>query len=125
MYEISPSASPAPLLTCAHRCAVHTPANSVAPNPRVTAYPVVPTLNKGARRAFIYGILGFVCLGFILGPIAIMEARQAEREIRSSRGYQSGSEMATAGLILGIVSTALWVVSLVHLWLARSTGPFR
>ena len=51
----------------------------------------------------VCGIIGLVCFGIILGPVAIVLGRQAQRE-----GSPGG--MAKAGEILGYVDLALFVL---------------
>lgn len=65
-----------------------------------------------ARNALICGILAIFCCGIILGPIAIVLALNARKEIANSRGALTGEGMATAGLICGIIATALNVLGI-------------
>jgi len=71
----------------------------------------------GAVAALVYGILGFFC--FFLGIIAIVKANEAKRAIAGDPRYGGGG-MATAGLVLGIVTIVLGVIGLmVRLSLSR------
>lgn len=70
----------------------------------------------GAKQALIYGIVSFFCCGILLGPIAIMKANEAKRAIAMDPSLTGGG-MATAGMILGIVSLILNVLGI----LARLT----
>jgi hypothetical protein len=56
--------------------------------------------------SLVCGIVGLVCFGIILGPVAIVLGRQAQRQ-----GSPGG--MARAGEILGYVDIALFVVSII------------
>ncbi len=56
--------------------------------------------------ALVCGIVGLLCFGIILGPVAIILGRQAQRE-----GQPGG--MAKAGEILGYVDIALFVLWLI------------
>jgi len=56
----------------------------------------------------VCGIVGLFCFGIILGPVAIVLGRQAQRE-----GRPGG--MARAGEILGYVDLALFVVGVIYL----------
>jgi hypothetical protein len=58
-----------------------------------------------ARNALICGIISIFCCGIILGPIAIVLALNAKKEIAGSRGAVTGEGMATAGMITGIIGT--------------------
>ena len=71
-----------------------------------------------ARNALICGILSIFCCGIILGPIAIIQALKAKKEIAASRGALTGGGMATAGLVCGIVG----MVGAVLILLARITS---
>ena len=58
--------------------------------------------------ALIFGILGFCC-GVIFGPVAIILGAIGMRR-------EEGRGMAIAGLVLGIVSLACWLLAIVFLW---------
>ena len=67
-----------------------------------------PRSNGTAVTSMVLGILSLGVCG-LLGPIAILCSVIAKREIKQG-GYTSGSKtMATAGLIMGIISTLLTV----------------
>ncbi len=82
----------------------------------------------GAKSSLILGIVGllmgpYALIGFLLGPIAIIMAISARRAIRKEPRLE-GQNMATAGLVLGILTIAATVVMLVtnvHLF-SRSFG---
>jgi len=67
---------------------------------------VVTGNNGKATASMICGIVGLVLFGIILGPIAIALGVQARNEIRNTG--QSGSGMATAGIVLGIIDVAFF-----------------
>lgn len=75
-----------------------------------------PTQNAKALWSMILGIVGFFVCGLILGPVAIILSRIGAKEITASGGRQTGAGMAKAGLILGIIQTALTLVGVV-IWL--------
>ena len=52
-------------------------------------------------------------LGVILGPLAIMFAKQAQRDIANGTVSPGSGGMASAGFICGIIGTALGGISLV------------
>jgi len=64
-----------------------------------------------ASTALISGLIGLVVLGFVFGPIAIVNARRAFRRIDSNRrkgdDLYVGEGMARAGLWLGVTATLL------------------
>jgi Domain of unknown function (DUF4190)/N-terminal domain of toast_rack, DUF2154 len=75
------------------------------PPPRPTS--TRPKTSGFAIASLVMGILGFTCL-FILGSVlAIIFGFIARSDIRQSKGAKSGTGMATAGIVLGIVMLAL------------------
>jgi uncharacterized membrane protein YidH (DUF202 family) len=58
---------------------------------------------KAARTSLILGIIGLFVLGIVLGPLAIMQAKKAER---------LGSK-ATAGMVLGWIAAVLSVIAII------------
>jgi hypothetical protein len=72
-----------------------------------------------AKEAVMLAIVGFLCFGFVLGPIAIVKALTAKKLIAADPRLQ-GAGMATAGLVLGIFSTFWGVINL--LYLVRNMG---
>jgi hypothetical protein len=62
----------------------------------------------------ILGIVGLVCCGIFAGIPALVLSSQAKKEIATSGGQQTGSGMATAGLVLGILSLASTVFSIIY-----------
>lgn len=68
--------------------------------------------NSKAMWSMICGIVGILLCGVVLGPLAIYLSRGATKEIAASGGRQTGSGMAKAGFILGIVALVFWVLAL-------------
>jgi len=74
-----------------------------------------PKINApGAVASLVLGIVGvvigtFLCSGLVLGPLAIWQASSAKRAISSDPMYGGGG-MATAGMVLGIISLVLVVI---------------
>jgi hypothetical protein len=66
--------------------------------------------NKKAIWSLVLGIIGVICcgIGIIPGGVAIFLGRSAKTEIATSG--ESGSGMATAGFILGIVAVVLSII---------------
>ena len=73
-----------------------------------------PVRNQNALISLICGIVGFLCFGVVLGPLAIVFSRKAQAEIAASGGRQTGEGMAKAGFILGIVALVLWAIGLIY-----------
>jgi len=65
-----------------------------------------------ATTAMILGILGLV-LCQLVGPFALVIGRKAVREIDASNGMLGGRGQATAGWIMGLISTILLALSIV------------
>ena len=68
-----------------------------------------------ANHAFIYAVVGLVCFGFVLGPIAIVKANSAKRQIAADPRYD-GAGLATAAQIIGWIEvglSVLWILGLV------------
>jgi hypothetical protein len=66
----------------------------------------------GAKQALILGILAFFCCGLVLGPMAIVNANKAKEAIAMDPSLQGGG-MATAGMVLGIISLILNVIGVI------------
>jgi hypothetical protein len=68
------------------------------------------------------GLLGWIPCG-IGSVLAIVFGFVARDQIKRSRGQQGGSGLARAGIILGFIAVAFWLVLfLVSLGRAGSTG---
>ncbi|WP_078501625.1 DUF4190 domain-containing protein [Paenibacillus selenitireducens] len=72
--------------------------------------PMYRKTNSKSIAALVLGILAVVVpyLGFIIGIIAIVFSRIASNEIK--RTGEDGKGMAVAGLVCGIVGTAIYAV---------------
>jgi hypothetical protein len=66
-----------------------------------------PRVCSKATSALWTSILGFLCCGVIVGPLAIAEARKAKTMIRQYPRYLTGEGYATAGFVIGIIVTCL------------------
>lgn len=72
--------------------------------------PQAPTqTNTLAIVSLISGIAGLFILPIIAGIVAVVTGHMAKKQIQESMGAQGGGGMATAGLIMGYISLALWV----------------
>jgi len=65
-----------------------------------------------ANEALKYALIGIVCFGIILEPIAISKAFKAKRMIKENPRLE-GSGKATAALIIGFTALGLWVLSII------------
>ena len=72
--------------------------------------------------ALVLGILSLVCLGPLAGVPGIFVGLSARRTIRDSQGRLGGSGLATAGLVLSIVGTALAAVAILLIIIVAATG---
>ena len=87
--------------------------------------PVQPRrTNPKATWALILGILGTVLCCLFAGIPAIVLGHQARGEIDSDPEGQEGRGMATAGFVLGIISTVLSVLYYVFIGVYVGTDGF-
>jgi thiol:disulfide interchange protein len=77
---------------------------------------IVPRTNLLAVTAFVLGMLGLSLPALILGIVG-------RRQIDRSNGVEQGRWMATTGLILGIVFTALDSLFILFILIAVVTTP--
>ena len=122
------SGTPTFCSTCGQPVTVASSATSVVGSPNIplqsapTAYAPPPavylnppkTANGFAVASLVLGLLWLSGVGSIL---AVVFGRVADRQIRESSGRQSGWEMASWGIVLGIVGMGadlIFIVSVVH-----------
>ena len=67
--------------------------------------------------ALVLGILGIICCG-LLAPIAWYLGSQETRAIREGRSPVAGEGIAKAAMILGIIGTILFVLTLLWIFFA-------
>ena len=72
-------------------------------------YGPAPSNNGFAIASLVLGLLGWFPCG-IGSVLAIVFGFVARDQIKRSQGRQSGSGMATAGIILGFVAVAFWLL---------------
>lgn len=65
--------------------------------------------SQEANEALKYALIGFLCLGPILEPIAIIKALRAKKEIAANPNL-TGSGKATAALVIGIILSSLYAL---------------
>lgn len=65
-----------------------------------------------ANEALKYALIGIICLGIILEPIAISKALKAKKMIAANPNLTGGGK-ATAALVIAIVALGLWVLGMI------------
>jgi hypothetical protein len=68
-------------------------------------------IRPGAVASLVCGLIGLLICGVVFGPIAIAQASSAKRAIAADPSLGGGG-MATAGMVLGIVDLAFFVIFL-------------
>jgi hypothetical protein len=79
------------------------------PQPQAQPQPT----NTNAIISLVLGIVGIFLCGGILCPVAWYLGARAEQEIDASGGAVGGRGIATAGKIIGIIGTVLFLIWLV------------
>ncbi|KAF1689568.1 DUF4190 domain-containing protein [Pseudoxanthomonas koreensis] len=69
-----------------------------------------------AIASLVAGILGWTLVPFIGTLVAIVCGHMARGEIRRSNGQLDGDGLAIAGLVLGWIAAALWIIGIVLLF---------
>ncbi len=76
---------------------------------------------KEAKEALTYAILSLFCFGIILGPVAIVKAAKAKKQI-AQNPQMTGSGKATAATIIGIVALVLWLLGMISRFSTAAQG---
>jgi len=79
--------------------------------------PVVETatrLCEDAKSALIFAYVGLFCFGIALGPIAIVKAIGARKQMREDPSLL-GWGRATAAIVIGSMVFLLWIVSIMNM----------
>lgn len=118
-------------------CGYAFPAGSGAQRPNDPGGAIVSHTSPFAVASLVLGIASPVllcCYGFGVLPsvLAIVFGVMARSRIRQSAGGETGMGLATAGIVLGIVTAALFVLAVLGIvlslaplsYLHRITGPF-
>jgi RNA polymerase subunit RPABC4/transcription elongation factor Spt4 len=113
---IAPALAPG-LTRCPHCSSVISAGDALCPICRGITSPDGiyhgPRVNApGAVASMVYGLVGLFLFGMILGPVAIAKSNAAKREIAGNPTYGGGG-YATAGLVLGILDIAAFVLFLI------------
>ncbi len=93
----------------------------IAPAPEVPPTTHGPTkLNASAVLSLLAGLFGFVCFWGFGGLLGIVLGLVARSEIDRSEGREHGRGIATAGLVLGVLNVAAFVIGIAVLaaWMA-------
>ncbi|HEV3232194.1 MAG TPA: hypothetical protein VG245_08060 [Candidatus Dormibacteraeota bacterium] len=78
--------------------------------------PASPPTNGKAVLALVLAIIGLVtCTGIVLGPVALVMAGGARREISGSGGSQSGDGVVSAARVVGWIDLILGVLAILLL----------
>jgi uncharacterized membrane protein YjgN (DUF898 family) len=85
------------------------------------AYRPLPPSHPQATTVLVLGILGFVLCGLI-GPFAWGMGNNVVRQIDAAGGQWGGRTEANVGRVLGIVATALLIVSIFFLIVVFAFG---
>ena len=88
--------------------------------------PQGPTkLNVSALLSLLASVSGFVCLLGVGGLLGIILGLVARSELERSEGREHGKGLATAGLALGIVNVAAFVIGIAVFatWVAQRPPP--
>jgi hypothetical protein len=72
-------------------------------------YHGIKTNAPGAVRSLVYGLIGLVFCGIILGPYAIAKASSAKQAMAKDPTL-GGAGLATAGTVLGVVDIVLFLL---------------
>jgi hypothetical protein len=67
-----------------------------------------------ANHAITYAIVGLFCLGFVLGPVAIVKGTSAKKMIAADPRWD-GESLATAAQIIGVIEILLSVLSIIRI----------
>jgi len=95
------------------------PAYPPAQNPYASSYALVPD-HPSATTALVLGLIGLIggimcALPLLFAPFAWVTGSKVVREVDASNGQLGGRGNGQAGMILGIIGTALLVLGLMAL----------
>jgi len=84
----------------------------IAIGDRMPMVEVEPTVKcKEADEAFKYALIGIICFGIILEPIALFKGIQAKKLIAANPALM-GSGKATAAIVISSVILGFWVIAI-------------
>jgi uncharacterized membrane protein len=73
--------------------------------------------------SLISGILGFILLPIICSIVALITGYQARKETRAVPPQATGDGLATAGIIMGYIQMALFVIACLVIAVLMILGP--
>lgn len=77
-------------------------------------YAAGPVNDSKAIASMVVGLVGIVVgFGLCLGPVAICLGLQAKRTIQESHGSSKGEGFAIVGIVTGVISLVLGIVSII------------
>lgn len=86
---------------------------AIGPQPMyMTQSPQQVEAEKASQMSLLFGILGFFILGIVFGPLALIQAKKAERL----------GKAATVGKVLGWITTIWGVLWLVGFFIMVASG---
>jgi len=95
-------------IVCKHCGRDLVPGVSTASQP---VYPTVPQEGaKLASNALTMAIVGFFCVGIVLGPLAISNAKKAKELLREG---EEGYGKAVAAEVIGWIVTVLYAIAII------------
>jgi hypothetical protein len=78
--------------------------------------PWVPKRTEGmAVGSLVCAIVGLLCLGIVLEPVAIVLGIVARRRIQASNDTLKGEGLAIAGIVIGVAGLVLAVIGIIIL----------
>ncbi|TEU11346.1 MAG: DUF4190 domain-containing protein [Anaerolineales bacterium] len=83
-----------------------------APPPAQQIIVTSPPTSGLATASLVFGILGWILLPLLGNVLAVIFGHMAQSEINKSEGQLGGKGSATAGLVLGYLGLAGWVLGI-------------
>ncbi|MCP4152004.1 MAG: DUF4190 domain-containing protein [bacterium] len=65
-----------------------------------------------ASTSLKYALIGLLCFGFILGPMAISNGVEAKKRMKEDPNL-TGDGKATAGIIIGALEFVFWLLAII------------
>lgn len=81
-------------------------------NPAVFYEGIEKSEPEEAREALKYAVIGILCFGIILGPIAASKGFKALSIIKKDPFHQKGRTKAAFSILLGLSESVLWVLNI-------------
>lgn len=100
-------------IQCMHcNGSVRVPSTAPPPSAPPAQSPPATSTSAGAVWSFVLALLSFFCLGPLTGIPAIICGHVSLSNINRSMGRLTGRGLAIAGLVIGYVATAGWLLYL-------------